>query len=1134
MKPKLNNIKNNIIKLSIILGLSISLTTVLQLQKPFAVFAANVKGTDAIDGGGGGGGEGNGDGKSDNTDLNEHDSGNYPSYGKTGWLVYVTNKNGALCSPVALVPSAGNLPSGYFSGCLTSRIGNQYPSIITSRAAEWGAPFTDGGSGRGAIIKEELATGTNYNGTDKNWKYVIGTYLGQDIIDKIEEDPESYYLVLEDVAWHAVFSGSFAGQNVIASSSGWARFETFTGMDPIGDNYTGWCDNQRLQISCHLNLQWPGLPSPPTVFGRLTTDEIMSAGYGMIAVRLTDDEGIHTFWAPNQPAPGEPSPPQDNDPPRDGIYNIVKGYYEENLTTNVKTPVAVTSRLETCSTIIIGAEPGWEMIRWDISSQTNTGLDPTNWNPPATISKKGKQPETVKLKDKERCVYVLFRKVTQEEVEEEDYHYVIKESQLARRIYFSEPDNDLPEAIESYEFTWKIDAHDPSSCPGHGYSYTDSCKDTDSDGDGIDDSCGGHSNTAYCGDFEWKSPEGKDLKLSIFNESWEDYPDILANKTSFKGIEVKEGGNITKHYYKNDAKFNRTSAEEDEEYINSGWDYVCFIMRGKDKLTLAQWVNDGGGVSSLVNTANSDLDGISASGFANGNTPSGTRQLQEYYDRFSANFVNEEENGVDLKTKWGPSSGSGYGTCDTNTKEAYLTNPLAINNIRVKVETYSGDPAGGTADASINQSNMILGTSPHKSGRMVQSGSTVTFYPYIQMRYDTLAIKNNKAFVLGQYQRSITPNDYAEIEWTERGPNNPNLTIFSSQWSTHATATRDKGSENVLPGGARIGLLIKPADRQEVIARTFQCIIEGTGETQVINTGGSYGSLTRDNAIAEHQGFVGTVMYALEETNVQQYTDKNGGASTAFNGIKVDPGSDVSSLGIKAENNGQLVKNASTEDKYYFRDEGASTGTNEGDLDVEELGTETHTYTFFTNTKGELRMTTDQTIISSDGDGELVLSKGQDPSSVSGKAKEIDDRTYVVRKLAQAVESNTGADTGNGGGYYKVDEPSWAPDGTWYNEAFDGITVIEQTTKLNVGYINPPQRESIFDPKIIPKSESQSNILSGVYFINQYKTKDYSQAYGSTYTIGTFKDKNVIMDKLDMLFFSRPFWTTNITTQDLR
>ena len=45
----------------------------------------------------------------------------------------------------------------------------------------------------------------------------------------------------------------------------------------------------------------------------------------------------------------------------------------------------------------------------------------------------------------------------------------------------------------------------------------------------------------------------------------------------------------------------------------------------------------------------------------------------------------------------------------------------------------------------------------------------------------------------------------------------------------------------------------------------------------------------------------------------------------------------------------------------YFRDDGTESPSNEGDLDVNNQGTDTTTYTFYTCTKGDVHMTIDNT-----------------------------------------------------------------------------------------------------------------------------------------------------------------------------
>jgi hypothetical protein len=56
----------------------------------------------------------------------------------------------------------------------------------------------------------------------------------------------------------------------------------------------------------------------------------------------------------------------------------------------------------------------------------------------------------------------------------------------------------------------------------------------------------------------------------------------------------------------------------------------------------------------------------------------------------------------------------------------------------------------------------------------------------------------------------------------------------------------------------------------------------------------------------------------------------------------------------------------------------------------------------------------------------------------NAKAKEIDNKTYVVRKLLASVERGGGNDS----------TATWSKK--WYNEAMDGITVMVQETKINI------------------------------------------------------------------------------------
>ena len=74
---------------------------------------------------------------------------------------------------------------------------------------------------------------------------------------------------------------------------------------------------------------------------------------------------------------------------------------------------------------------------WRTSTTHTLGVDPTNWNPPSSHIQQGTTPKVIQLKAPEKTVYVLLRRVTEEEQEEQEYNYIIKQSQISKRIKIS-------------------------------------------------------------------------------------------------------------------------------------------------------------------------------------------------------------------------------------------------------------------------------------------------------------------------------------------------------------------------------------------------------------------------------------------------------------------------------------------------------------------------------------------------------------------------------------------------------------------------------------------------------------------------------------------------------------------------
>ena len=203
--------------------------------------------------------------------------------------------------------------------------------------------------------------------------------------------------------------------------------------------------------------------------GKISDSEVGQYGVAMLIIHCKDEGSIHTYWQPH----GSPGNPEPAPPNKIGKYNIVKGYYEENLTTGEKISLGLYETEGCIPSISIDGEPEFELVDWRTSTTHTLGVDPTNWNPPSSHIQQGTTPKVIQLKAPEKTVYVLLRRVTEEEQEEQEYNYIIKQSQISKRIKISKSDNlPLDEKIGIYDFRWFIPAHQVE-CITH--TYNDEC-----------------------------------------------------------------------------------------------------------------------------------------------------------------------------------------------------------------------------------------------------------------------------------------------------------------------------------------------------------------------------------------------------------------------------------------------------------------------------------------------------------------------------------------------------------------------------------------------------------------------------------------------------------------------------------
>ena len=157
----------------------------------------------------------------------------------------------------------------------------------------------------------------------------------------------------------------------------------------------------------------------------------------------------------------------------------------------------------------------------------------------------------------------------------------------------------------------------------------------------------------------------------------------------------------------------------------------------------------------------------------------------------------------------------------------------------------------------------------------------------------------------------------------------------------------------------------------------------------------------------------------------------------------------------------------------------------------------------------------------------VILTKGQGVESLSNRtAKTINNKTGVVTQLVKALERNSGNDT----------SALWASDdGKWYNEAFDGITVLVTKTEVHTGMWEPLERTTIFDVKLTPNQNSKADIGKSFY-VFQIRTASSVDSYlGEDNRVGSFMGEKVYSNTdLTELYKSDKWYSSSITVSDLK
>ena len=1043
--------------------LSFILAIMIIITFPFTAYADNENGN------------GTGDAGSSGTHII---TGGAASY-KSAYLIYIVDGNGSLITPVveAAIDGAKVPPTDGNFNYEKSKFGNQAPSRFATISGV-PTPFSSSGDGNGAESNNKLLS------PDDNVYFaikIIKTYFGSNIAEQFIKSSNDMYLIFEGVYWFTMNEGNLKGQTIVATASGWAKAQQENGYPQNGTKVFSRYTNNIFANCMKFEVTQLGLNPCPS--GKQTNDVIMSSASGIISVWNNEvNQGKSGEQTTYDESKGDtPAPPADES---DGAYTIVKNYRYSNDGGNTYIDAGCYNIKNIASKIIIENEQSYKVVGWKISNQTSTNISSVTWEGsiPGKVTQTGTTEKTVQLSSAERCLYVLLEKTSGSSGGTGDFE--ISQASLTKRVRFSE--SSKTNGFNSHSFGWTSGAFSLSSCSGH--SYTDNCgnmtnhsndkkkADGTTDHSGDTTYCGGH--TDYCSNFKLID---NIISVSLKNQNVSTAPKIMVQKHGWQNVVENTSASSLAEYWH---KFRRPSNGADTP-SRSGWDYVCVLWRGEDDLTVAQWKND--------ESTNNLMREI---GFKVANTLQGTRKTSDFVNTFTAKFIGAYQ---DNSTEYGASTASPHSNkvCKQTMNYSFRSDTaLSLSNIKVLVRVYSGQSNRDSSNEALKKNQAEVGS--------------ITFYPYIKMRYDKYyaSYENyNKqtAYVLGKYARTLNLRNAVTVKFETEDDGNT-LEVQSNQWSTHTSLIKNINSlfgttdnaYKVIPGGATLNIKNRDdAKSKDIKVITYQCILEGDGKTQVDYTGSVSGDFTEATADANHKSTVNSVVESLKQLRLELFGNKS---------ARKEPFSGENITKSKKFNG----KSISSDSKYNWDD------FNDLYINVAEGNTSKEKYVFSADAEGNIRM-----------NGEVIVTKGQGAESINNRtAKTINDKTQVVTQLVKALERNTGSDNST----------TWSSaDGKWYNEAFDGVTVLVSTTTINTGLWDLMERSTVFDPKLTPSQSSKESIGNSFYSF-QMRTAAYSDLYeGEVNRVGNFMGVNVYSNvDLIELFKTDKWFSSNITTQDLK
>lgn len=908
-------------------------------------------------------------------------------------------------------------------------------------------------------------------------------------------------------------------------------------------------------------------------------------------VATSPSSGTVTWRSPD-PSPGKaPDPSGLPDPSKDtegkevideehpnGIpdkhFTIIKYYEDRDYTEDPDNPEITRSgptiREQNPNIIKIVDEPKYKVEDWYTTSKVDkpTENDTTddyyvrkedNRDSHVQLSNLSNKNTTVEL-DKEnkyktdsdgaeQILYVLLVKSTKAPVEEGKI--TIQQSQITKAVHTN--NKTIGGNWGNYNFTFTIGSfqttHDGDCGSCHG-------------GHGEDGDCG-HCHGGHPCPFSMPGGAGDNKLKFVFTGlhsiNFGTQPEI--GDTKHRDLAPKSYTNNGIHDKTLSSLAQATFKFNSNGMTATGAEYTTVLWRFNDIPTLAQYKKTD--ISNRYGKSNYE---IPATILPQSNVSQNKRTRDKVYTSSIA---------IDFGINKGLSDLRAVASCNGSYTNCFAKDPQDVSastwsysfGADVLIKTYRGkdkvlaqEPFEGATEKKVTNSSGV-----HFAVTTVQDKQQIKFFPYIKMTYQTnelnlLLIEEQgnantryDTYVLSEQKSSILPSDAVEVGWS-----NPNetksLNLISQQWSLHQKAISGsdgwQGKNQVLPGGA-IYQLNTGNNETNVKLVTYQTVVDQKTRAYLSDalTGSEY---TEDQVKKDHKSFVDNAKEVLDNLRVVQWVSKSVKDATAWpsdwaegTGNKVcirGGGQALNELGLNTKTN--------TDTKYYMQKAGFGQPASEGDLDIINETQVTTVFKVFADTEGKVWMVKASDLSddvsglvdqlkdinadtkSSSINAELLVDKNTKWEDVNGKltgdAKSIDDRTKIITNVVKALEKNTGADR----------TAAWArSDGKWYNEAFDGIYLVHQSTTLQVGFKDPAKRAAALDPALCPENKGQSDLYSKA-FLSQFCMNDKSDAAiakdKESQYIGTFKGVDIKLPDMQGLYQSRQFFIPNANVQDLK